>query len=162
MKKLFIFIIFGILLLSSCSEKSVQSNMDSEPIDTSMQYVIGEQDSNNQDKVKFFEVRITENDIDPSEINVNTGDNVRLSVASLVQLERNDLGDKEMDRFSADENDFDRHLLEPIRFEVEGFPVDQAVYEGSPTIIAFTADKSGEFVFGDMSHQTRKGLLVVS
>ena len=158
-----LFVMFS-LVISACAT-TVQQNTQKTPTDfTPVTYTVNEEQSyqianeNVAENPKFFEIRITENHIDPEEITVAKGDKVHFSISNLVDLSRDE---DEEDDGEVDDEDEEREINDLIRFEVDGYTIDEAVYQGTPTIIIFTADNQGMFTFGDMNHKTRKGILIV-
>ena len=135
MRKIIVLIVLGLFLLSSCSNQKPEDLIgggtpipsDSKPVDVS----IGND--------KEFKITAKQFSFEPSIIEVNKGDKVRLIVTSVDV---------------------------PHGISIPEYKINEKLEPGKPVTIEFTADKQGTFtaycsVFCGSGHSSMKGKLIV-
>ncbi|HLC49960.1 MAG TPA: cupredoxin domain-containing protein [Candidatus Nanoarchaeia archaeon] len=159
MKKIILFLIFGLLLISACSKQNPESlvGQGSDVVQQGQQTAQQEQqpvpqettspaaetpsteETTVQAEVKEFKITAKQFSFDPATIEVNKGDKVRLIVTSVDV---------------------------PHGIAIKEYGINQRLDVGKPATIEFTADKNGEFttycsVVCGAGHGTMKGKLIV-
>ena len=126
MKKILLISLLGIFLLSSCAKQNPQD-------------FIGQGDPVQSEDVKEFKITAKRCSFEPSVIEVNKGDKVRLTVESLDV---------------------------PHGFSILEYGINERLDPGKEMKIEFTADKQGTFtffcsVFCGSGHTGMKGKIIV-
>ena len=134
MKKIIFLLVFGILLISACSKQKPEDLVgQGSSVDQQQDKVIS------ADNVKEFKITAKQFAFEPSAIEVNKGDKVRLIVTSIDV---------------------------PHGIAIKEYGINERLEVGKPVTIEFTADKQGTFtafcsVFCGSDHGNMKGKLIV-
>ena len=139
MKKMMLLLVFGILLISACSRQNPEDLVGrgsevSEPETASSQH-----EGSPSTDVKEFKITSKQFSFEPSTIEVNKGDKVRLIVTSMDV---------------------------PHGISIPEYNINERLDVGKSATIEFTADKEGTFtafcsVFCGSGHANMKGKLIV-
>ena len=146
MKHIIALVIFLFVALGCTQQQPAQQGIPTTQTVTIEESVMPEQNSPDS---RVVEMRIEDNIIEPAEIRVKQGDVVTLSISTLFSPEERNDEEVSMD---------DRR---ETQFLIDELGVSEVLYEGGPTIVRFTADKKGEFTYGDDTHLQAKGVLIV-
>jgi hypothetical protein len=134
-------IILSILALIGCNERAQNPSTVSSQAVTG--YIIDEPAPVAEPMAAEFDIRALENGYDPDTIIVRKGTVVMLNVLNDVsELEDDEIGLR--------------------RFSVSGYAPEEVTRDSGIMTVKFTADKTGEFEFGDESRNELKGLLIVN
>ncbi len=134
MKKIIFLLVFGILLISACSKQKPEDLVgQGSSVEQQQDKVIS------ADNVKEFKITAKQFAFEPSTIEVNKGDKVRLIVTSIDV---------------------------PHGIAIKEYGINERLEVGKPVTIEFTADKQGTFtafcsVFCGSGHGSMKGKLIV-
>ena len=134
MKKIIFLLVFGILLISACNKQKPEDLVgQGSSVEQQQDKVIS------ADNVKEFKITAKQFAFEPSTIEVNKGDKVRLIVTSIDV---------------------------PHGIAIKEYGINERLEVGKPVTIEFTADKQGTFtafcsVFCGSGHGSMKGKLIV-
>ena len=145
MKKtsLFVLALFSLLLISACAKQQNNEMVgqgSDVPQETGTTETQPKEPTQTQDsEVKEFRIEARQFTFNPSTIEVNKGDKVRLIVTSVDV---------------------------PHGFAIEEYGINERLDVGKPKVIEFTADKEGAFtafcsVFCGSGHSNMKGKIIV-
>ena len=133
MKRVILLLVLGIFLISACSQQKTENLVGGgTPVPGQEQIVQG-------DGVKEFTITAKQFQFEPSTIEVNKGDKVRLIVTSTDV---------------------------PHGISIPEYDINERLNPGEPVSIEFTADKEGTFtafcsVFCGSGHSNMKGKIIV-
>lgn len=138
MKKLILVLMLAVLLIGCAEQKAAETEVS--------ENVISEEKTVESANVKAFDLRIFDNSIDPTDITVKQGDMVELSITNQITVQESE----------------DEQAEEKEIFRISEHSIDEQIAKGATTIITFTADKEGRFLYGDLSDENAaKGVLIV-
>ena len=140
MKKIILFLVLGVLLISACSNRQPE-NLVGQGSEVPQQITsqINTKQTESSGQVKEFKMTAKQFAFEPSTIEVNRGDKVRLIVTSLDV---------------------------PHGIAIKEYGINERLEPGKPATIEFTADKQGTFtafcsVFCGSGHSGMKGKIIV-
>jgi|SRR3989344_446514 len=144
MKKIVLFLLIGIFLVSACAKQQPENLVGGgTPVPQQKQPTIEEPTTQDTQvsgaNVKEFKITARQFAFEPEVIEVNKGDKVRLKVTSMDV---------------------------PHGIKIEEYGINERLEVGKETVIEFTADKEGSFtsfcsVFCGSGHSNMKGKLIV-